>query len=190
VIDSKNIHAYILAGGQSSRMGTDKGLLTLHGLPMIEHILRQLAPLFQNIHVISHVSAYGKFGYPIMPDLVAGKGPLGGIATALAHTTSQYNFILSCDMPMIQSKAIAYFLQNCAPTQVNMAKENGRNHPLFALYDKSCLPIILERIEQNKLKLLDTLALLQPHVVPMNDWYTCFKNINTPKDYEDLTNEN
>ena len=98
----KSLAAIILAGGRSSRMGTEKGLMPFRGKPMIRHIIDLLQSLDINpIQIITQHGAYEQFELPCYPDLIQNKGPLGGIYSGLVHSTATKNLVLGCDMPFL-----------------------------------------------------------------------------------------
>ncbi len=79
----------ILAGGKSSRMGEDKGLVLLNGKPMIQYVIEALKGVVSDIIIISNNASYNKFGIPVYPDIIKDKGPVGGIFTGLHHSKTQ-----------------------------------------------------------------------------------------------------
>ena len=89
------ISIFILAGGKSSRMGRDKGLVPLKGRPMISYLIDTIVGLDLPVSIISNESGYESFGYPVFPDLVKDKGPLGGILSAFSNTETDHCLILS-----------------------------------------------------------------------------------------------
>lgn len=149
----KNINGYVLAGGKSSRMGTDKGLLKFYGKPIIQIIVEQLQPAVSNTIIISKNEAYKKFGLEVIPDLINDKGPAGGIHAALSHTDSDKIFVVSCDMPNITTNAIQYIIEQSFHSQITLPLNNGNVEPLFGVYAKTCLPLWQQLIEQGKIKL-------------------------------------
>lgn len=70
-----HIDAHILAGGKSSRMGADKGLLLFKGKPLIERVIEQLYPLFKTICIVSNNREYERFGLQVIEDLIKDIGP-------------------------------------------------------------------------------------------------------------------
>ena len=72
-----NIPAYILCGGRSSRMGQDKGLVTLQENEFISHIINTLKNITDSIVLVTKNKEYGRFRLPIIQDIYAEKGPLG-----------------------------------------------------------------------------------------------------------------
>ena len=90
------ITGIILAGGKSSRMGTDKGLLLLNGKPMVKYVIDVLSKVTSKIIIIANNDEYKQFGYKVYSDLIKDKGPVGGIYTAMNYTNSNTNICISC----------------------------------------------------------------------------------------------
>lgn len=150
-----HINAYILAGGNSSRMGTDKGMMLLNGKPIVQYVLEQLQLTFKNVSIVSNNPEYGMFGVEVIPDIIKGVGPAGGVFAALNHTDKAYNFIVGCDMPFITAKAIKLMLIEPMESDIILPVRLGRLEPLFGIYAKSCMQIWHQLIVQNIIKLQD-----------------------------------
>lgn len=147
------INAYILAGGKSSRMGTDKGLLLFNGKPLVQWIIEQLFPVISNVVIVSNNHAYEQFGSLVIEDLIKDIGPAGGIHSALNHTPSEQIFIVSCDMPFITTHAVKYMIQNSLNSQIALPLFHSKIQPLFGVYSRHCLPKWKQLIDQGSVKL-------------------------------------
>ena len=188
----KNTNGYILAGGKSSRMGTDKGLLLIEGKAMIEFVIEQMQSVFDNLVIVSNNPEYAKFGLKVIPDLIKDIGPAGGIYTALNHSDNQLNFIVSCDMPFVTKEAIAFLVTNSNDSQIVLVENQGKLVPLFGVYSKDCEEKWLQLIQQGKVKLQDmvlhfklkTLSVENNEIFPAS----FFKNINTKADFNNALN--
>ena len=92
-----NLSLIILAGGNSSRMGTDKGLLSFRGKPMVQHVLDNLCSDFQDTIIVCNNNNYKQFEKTIITDNHNSLGPLGGIEAGLSksklNTTSLFHVI-------------------------------------------------------------------------------------------------
>ena len=189
---TKPINAYILAGGKSSRMGTDKGLLLFEGKAMIQYVIEQLQPIFSKLVIVSNNPEYEKFGLEVIPDLIKDIGPAGGIYTALNHSDTQLNFIVSCDMPFITKEAIEFIIKNTNESQIVLLENQGKLEPLFGIYSKDCEQIWLELIEQKTIKLQKMVSYFKLKTIPVenNEIFkeSFFKNINTKEDFKNASN--
>lgn len=178
----------VLAGGKSSRMGVDKGLMLLSGKPMVKHVLDAAAQLTPHILLVANNPAYRQFDYPVYADIWPETGPMGGIFTGLTHSKTDKNLILACDTPFLQAPVLNILLEHCAEFTITVATLNGQLEPLFAVYDKKCLPEI-EKCLQNRVfklqKLIDSYGNMVKKVemselVPSE----VFRNLNTPEDLD------
>lgn len=183
MIDKNKITAIILAGGKSSRIGQDKGLVQFRGKRLIEYVIEAAKSFTDSIIIITSNPDYKQFGYPCVEDELKEKGPLGGIVTGLTHSSTPKNFLLGCDMPFI-SKNVFTALKNAAGNEdVLLTQHKGLAEPLCSLYDRSCIIHIKSCIEQNQLKITDALVGLsiKPISFDHERWFTGneFANINT-----------
>ena len=179
----KQISAIILAGGKSSRMMRDKGLITLHNKPLIKHVIETVKRITENIIIISANPTYKQFGYPCFEDSIKDKGPLSGILTGLINSTTQKNFVIGCDMPFLSTHILRKLINNCKDFDVILAEHNSLAEPLCGIYDKSCIPHFKLLLDQNQLKIMVALEGLKTRVISFDkeDWFVGneFANINT-----------
>lgn len=189
---TKSINGYILAGGKSSRMGKDKGLLLFEGKPMIRYVIEQMQPLFDNLVIVSNNPEYEIFGLEVIPDLIKDIGPAGGIYTALSHSDSQLNFIVSCDMPFVTAAAIEFVFKNSNESQIVLLENQGKLEPLFGIYSKDCEEKWMQLIQQNTIKLQEMVLQFKLKTIPVenNEIFkdSFFKNINTKADFNNALN--
>jgi len=148
------IEAFILAGGKSSRFGSDKTLFMFKGKPLIEHVIGALKPLFTSISIIANDTT--KYNYPEIPvysDIIPGLGPLGGIYTALTYAKTESVFVCAADMPFLNQEFIAFMLQIPPVYDCIIPCWEGNTEPLHAIYSKSCLPHIQKLFQKKKYKI-------------------------------------
>ena len=188
----KNTNAYILAGGKSSRMGTDKGLLLIEGKAMIQYVIEQMQAVFSTVIIVSNNREYEKFGLKVIPDLIKDIGPAGGIYTSLKHSDAQLNFIVSCDMPLITKEAIEFIFKTRKESQIVLLKNQEILDPLFGLYSKDCETVWLQLIHQKIIKLQEMVLRFNLQTIAVEDNIifnqSFFKNINTKADFNNLLN--
>jgi molybdopterin-guanine dinucleotide biosynthesis protein A len=180
----------ILAGGKNTRIQREKALIELKaGQPLIARIIEVLKALFAEILIVSNKKeAYLNYDFPVVEDLIKGKGPLGGIFTGLCYSTSDYNFVVGCDMPFIEANLIEFMLEGCQEYDVVIPEIGGEVEPLLALYSKNCIPVIFEHLRRDSLKIREILEKLkvkrigETEIKQFDPRHLSFFNLNTLKD--------
>jgi molybdopterin-guanine dinucleotide biosynthesis protein A len=180
-----NLAAIILAGGRSSRMGTDKGLILFQGKALVTHVIDVLRSLgINNIIIITQHGAYEQFGYPCYPDLVQDKGPLGGIYAGMIHSKAGKNLVLACDMPFLTKELITALIDRIGEEDALITQHNGKDEPLCSVYSSSCIPHFKEKLDKDQLKITSALDGLAIRNISFDDqpWFhgNEFSNLNTP----------
>ena len=202
---SPPISGYILAGGRSSRMGADKSLLPLAGKPLIAHAVAKLRRICADVHILSADPALAAYA-PLVADLHAGCGPVGGIEAALAHTGRDWNLILPVDVPFLPVAILQTLVDTASgPARVAMFTVSGRPQPAVCLLHREIPTSIAAAIALGELILLpvleaaaDVLALQHGHPLDQVLGYQpipggsdsstqllWFANLNTPQDFAD-----
>jgi molybdopterin-guanine dinucleotide biosynthesis protein A len=145
-----DITGFILAGGKSTRMGTNKSLLKIGGLTIIERVINLMRGLFQEVILITNQSEEFSFlKLPMQEDIHNNTGPLAGIHSALVHTKTEKNFIISCDMPLMRADVIKFLVEYPTDKLITIAKADKFLQQLCGVYYKSLLPTIENIIEKN-----------------------------------------
>jgi len=182
-----NIGAIILAGGKSSRMGTDKGLLMLNNKPMIGYIIETLLQITNDIIIVSNNNEYAKFNIPIYTDLIKESGPLAGIYTGLIHSKHAKNIVISCDVPFVSVELLNFLIKNSENNDVIIPTNNNKNHQVIGVYDKSCASIFKEELANNQRKMKLALEKVNLKIIDANQFNSKeFTNINTPIELNEI----
>ncbi|MEW4922800.1 molybdenum cofactor guanylyltransferase [Algibacter sp. 2305UL17-15] len=154
MIEKKNITGIILAGGKSSRMGTDKGFLMLNNKPFVQYSIDALKPLVSEILIVSDDSKYDVFGLKRVNDTLKDAGPVSGIYSGLEASSSEYNLILSCDIPLITSEILQKLIDTIDDTsEVIQIESNSKTMPLIALYKRSVKDKFYEFLQNDERRL-------------------------------------
>src|SRR6476619_4706690 len=95
----ETVASFVLAGGRSSRMGTNKALLPYRAGTLVERIAAEVQAAAGSVTVVGPPEIYAPLGLTAIPDLRPGLGPLGGIVTALTATAASLSLIVACDLP-------------------------------------------------------------------------------------------
>lgn len=185
------VEAFILAGGKSTRMGSDKGLLEVAGKPMIVHLLESLACLPISTTIISGNARYEKFNVPVVPDLIPGLGPLGGLYTALCTAQSSHVLLLSCDMPFIDLQSLQQLIDQQFSDRIIAALIRDKINPMPAVYPVSYKVKVKQSIDNNLLKMSLWLLNQQPETLVLKEnivaGFSSFCNLNCPNDLQLVT---
>jgi molybdenum cofactor guanylyltransferase len=107
--DKWDCAAFILAGGKSTRMGTDKAFVMLNGRTLLQGALGLVREVTANVRIVGAASKFQQFA-PVVEDIFSGCGPLAGVHAALLSSTSDLNLILAVDVPFVPPDLLRYLL--------------------------------------------------------------------------------
>lgn len=178
----------VLAGGQSSRMGRDKALIELEGRTLLDRAMDLVEPLVSELLVIGDPEKYGHVGPFVIGDVRPGKGPLGGLVTALRYASNDRVLLLACDMPNIDARLLQHVMRELeSEAEAVVPRHTGGAEPLVAAYHRGCLPTFQRCIDDEVLKMTDALALVEGRYLDIEPgtegWSSdLFHNINAPSD--------
>lgn len=182
----------IQAGGKSSRMGVDKAFVLFDGRPLIEIVRETVADLGDELILITNrPAAYAHLGLPMFGDVYPEHGPLGGIYTAVTHAQHPHTLVVACDMPWLNRHLLAHMLTLRHTADVIVPRWQKFPEPLHAIYNKSCLDPIAEKLKAQQLKITSfygrvTVRFVEREEISQFDAHgRSFANINTP---QELTN--
>jgi molybdopterin-guanine dinucleotide biosynthesis protein A len=180
------VSAIILAGGQSRRMRREKSLLPVDGRTLIETVIAQLRPHFDQI--IISAAARDKFAFlnlPLIEDEMPGQGPLMAIMSALRASANDVNFILACDIPFIHVPFMQQILRLARGRDIVVPRyRDGKFEPLFAAYNRAIIPLIEKQLAGGDRKISSLFTSCRTKFVAM-DGQKWFRNLNTLKEYHD-----
>jgi molybdopterin-guanine dinucleotide biosynthesis protein A len=165
-------------------MRQDKSLLRISGRPIIEHVCAQLRPHFKEILVSTNEPDKQAFlGMKTVPDEVPGLGPLMGIASALEASRYDRNFVVACDVPIMDVTLIRRMMRAVKRHDAAAPETpGGRLEPLFAVYRKRILGPIRAALAAGELGVRDVLSRCNVARVPLSGAEAPV-NLNTPEDY-------
>lgn len=177
------ITGIILAGGKSSRMGTDKGVLHVDGRAMVERIIETLSSATSRIIIIANNNNYDSFGYPVKQDLIKDCGPMGGIYTGLKFSSTPLNIIMSCDIPFVEADTLKQLAESPAQYEVVVPVHEGKTEPLCARYHQKCIPAFAGLLRKGEFKLQEALPGFKTLELQFaEDVKMQFANINTKEE--------
>src|SRR5690606_23061938 len=134
MVDKKHITGIILSGGKSSRMGSEKGFMSYNGKPFIQHSIEALKPLVMEIIIVSNNVDYDVFGLKRIEDVMENAGPLAGLYSGLHQSKTDYNLVLSCDIPLINTSILQRLVDAIDDdSEIIQIESQGKTMPLIAL---------------------------------------------------------
>jgi molybdopterin-guanine dinucleotide biosynthesis protein A len=187
----RSVAGYVLAGGQSSRMGTDKALLEIDGTPLLLRAANTLAAVASPVVVVGHPDRHSGLGVDVidvLEDSVSGPNLdyMDGIVKALQHSSAEWTMVISADMPYLTTAWLRYLLARALDADVDLVAK-GFCH----VYRTSCLPKILRALDEfYPAKYGKTMRYLS-YVIPEPEEYKAFDpegwlflDVDTPEEFE------
>ena len=178
--------AWVLAGGRSTRMGTDKARAKLDGRALALRVADEAAAVCGSVSLVGDPLLYAQFGLPVIADRFPGLGPLSGMEAALAATNCEANLIVACDMPALRPRLLEDLFAPEADCVIPR-HDDGRLEPLCAVYQRRCHPVIQAALETGIRKVTDALRLFPQHSLAIRFLRVAdpaaFANLNTPEDW-------
>ncbi|MGH9496152.1 MAG: molybdenum cofactor guanylyltransferase [Candidatus Sulfotelmatobacter sp.] len=183
--------AFILAGGQSTRMGTDKAFVNLDGRPLLARMLELARSLTDDVRIVGEPARYSHFA-PVVQDLYQNCGPLGGIHAALQSSATDLNLILAVDVPFVSLAFLLHLTQRArsSDASVIVVHTNERWQPLCAVYRKKFSEVAKKALRNDCYRIDKLFAETHTEVIDDEELESAgfssrlFRNLNTPQDLE------
>ena len=185
----RNTAAVVLAGGISSRMGSDKAFLKIDGKTLLQIAIEKA---MRAAAVVKVVGQPEKFGKEAIEDIFRNCGPLGGIHAALAQSNSELNLILAVDTPLIKDAFLIFMLQQAEASGavVTVPRTSDGFQPLCAVYRKSFHAAAEKALKQGNCKIDALFAAIKLRIIEEDEMRkfafdpAMFQNLNTREEYE------
>lgn len=185
----------VLAGGESRRMGQNKALMPFLNQPLIERVIQRLSPLADELLVITNKPELYEFlGVILTPDLLPGRGALGGLYTALSSAHQPLTAVVACDMPFVSPTLIAAMRDELVRGSWDAVIPDSQQgaEPFHAVYRReTCLPLIEAALKADKWRVDAWFneATLKRFTIQETAAYDpqqlAFKNVNTPDEWNE-----
>ncbi|KGE20334.1 molybdenum cofactor guanylyltransferase [Paenibacillus wynnii] len=200
------ISGILLAGGASRRMGVNKALLEIGGVPLISNISSELSAVAHTVMIScsekdKDSDTYRFLGLPIITDTYAGLGPLGGLHAGLSHSQTEWNAVVACDLPFVTKELLQHIFNRAGNAESNVqaivpVAANGKVQPLLAMYHINVLPSLEAALENRHSRVMEWLQGLNVLYIPEDEFPDSFMNqrdvllnMNTPDDYQTVVQQ-
>jgi molybdopterin-guanine dinucleotide biosynthesis protein A len=184
-----DITGLILVGGKSSRYGSNKAMVEVDGVRLIERAVRVMCTLFQEVILLTNTPhEYAYLGLPMVEDLMKGLGPIGGVYTGLESISHDAGFFVACDMPFLQEALILHLVGSRKGFDAVVPRIGWMVEPLHAVYTKKCLPGIRHLIDSGAYQIINLFPKIRVRYVDEEEIRSydprlkSFFNINKPQD--------
>lgn len=182
----------VQSGGESRRMGTDKGLIPFLGQALAERAVDRLGAIADEILLTTNAPHdYAFIDVPLIPDRIPGRGALGGLYTALSAARHPLVAVVACDMPFASPELFQHLAQLLAGPDLDAAiprKADG-TEPFHAVYRRqTCLPAVAGAIREDRWRVDSWFQSVKIRFVESADLATfdphglVFRNVNTPQE--------
>ena len=173
-------------------MGTDKAFLKVDGVPMIEHVLRVLRTVVSRIIIVTNMpESYAAYDVEVVTDACNKRGSLIGIYSGLLKSKDEYNLVVACDMPFLNSRLLSYMASQADSYDIVLPKVGEFVEPLHAIYHKRLTTIMDSHIKRDQLQIrgifsgLNIRYITEEEINRHDPERRSFVNLNTPKEYKE-----
>ena len=189
---SPDLIAFILAGGKSTRMGTDKAFVDYRGCTLLARALDLARLVTPNVRIVGSQAKFAPFA-PVVEDIFRDCGPLGGIHAALRASLAELNLILAVDTPLVSPTFLQYLISQARSEPEAIAvvpRLNGRWQPLCAIYRREFSDAAENALRAGRYRIDRLFAVVRTRVVEQEELegsgfsLAMFRNLNTPEELE------
>ncbi|MEC4819775.1 MAG: molybdenum cofactor guanylyltransferase [Scytonema sp. PMC 1069.18] len=195
---TNNLTAIVLAGGRSSRMGRDKALIPIQGIPLLQLVCRIAESCADTVYVVTPweeryqhlLTPKSQFIREVPLSESRSHGPLIGFSQGLAHVQTDWVLLLACDLPKLKAEVLQEWtakLKNVEEEAIAaLVRDRKGWEPLCGFYRRRCLQNLTDYINQGGCSFQEWLKEQPVHTLPLPEPEMLF-NCNTPQDYLRLT---
>ena len=182
-----NISLIILAGGKSTRMGTDKALLKYQGKTFVQILYDNLNSICSELIISSNNPEIKIEGAKTVADEIKNIGPMGGLYTCLKYSKTENNIVVSVDTPFVSAKLLTEIYEQTQNYDISIVEHEKKVHPLIGVYHKNVVKILESELKSEKYKVIRFLEKTKHQVISVDNSYKIeLLNINNPGDYKKL----
>jgi molybdopterin-guanine dinucleotide biosynthesis protein A len=186
-----DVTTFVLAGGKSSRMGSDKAFLRLGDETLLAHAMKLAGVVAKEVHIVGDAAKFAAFGQ-VVEDVYRDRGPLGGIHGALSSSMTPLNLMLAVDLPFVIAKFLEYLLSRARESgaMVTLPRADGGLQPLCGVYQRGFVEVAEQSLRDGKNKIdslfkrVETCVIEEDELLRAGFSVEMFRNLNTPQELE------
>ena len=189
---SPDVTAFILAGGRSTRMGTDKAFVNYEGRTLLARALDLARSVTPNVRIVGSQEKFASFA-PVVEDVFRDCGPLGGIHAALQTSETELNLMLAVDTPFVSSAFLQYLISHAerAPEAAIIVPRGAESwQPLCAIYRREFASAAEDALRAGRYRIDRLFDQIRTRVIEQEELEgagfspAIFRNLNTPEELE------
>jgi molybdopterin-guanine dinucleotide biosynthesis protein A len=189
---SHDLTAFILAGGKSTRMGSDKAFVECEGRALLARALDLARSVTPDVRIVGSPEKFAPFA-PVIEDVFRDCGPLAGIHAALLSSPSELNLMLAVDTPFISWTFLQFLIsqaRNAPEATVIVASFAGRSQPLSAVYRRDFAEVAENALRAGQYKIDRLFSEVRSRIIGHEELQDAgfssaiFRNLNTPEELE------
>jgi len=186
---------FLLAGGMSTRMGTDKAFLNFDGRTLLDRALTVMQTVCNRVAIVGDPAKFANCfanydAGSVIADIFPGCGPLAGIHSALMHSVAELNLMLAVDMPFVTAELLSFLFAVAEKNTalVTVPRVNDGLQPLCAVYRRDFAAAAERALQSGNYKIDALFSSVSTHVIEVAELAAAgfsarnFFNLNTPQD--------
>ena len=182
---------FILAGGRSSRMGTDKAFLKLGNHTLLESAISVICSVSPDVAIVGDPDNFSAYG-TVIEDIYRGAGPLAGIHAALQYSSADLNLVIAVDLPFVSTELLGFLFATAEATDavVTVPRTVSGFQPLCAVYRRAFAAAADDALRAGKHKIDALFASVATRIIDEGELRAAafseklFSNLNTPEDVQ------
>ena len=187
---AKSVSAFILAGGKSTRMGTDKAFVDFEGRTLLARALELARSVTSEVCIVGGKAKFASFA-PVVEDVFRDCGPLGGIHAALRTSTAELNLMLAVDLPFVTEAFLQYLIgksRKASDAAVIIPRAGGHWQSLCAIYRRQFAAVAENALGAGRYKIDPLFAMVPIQGIEEEELQSAgfsqevFCNLNTPEE--------
>ena len=182
------LYGLVMAGGDSARMGVDKGMIDYHGMPQQDYVAKLLEPFAEKVFISRRKGQEVKSHVQVLEDAYSGLGPFGGLLSAFQYKASCAWFVVACDFPLLDEKALQQLVEardTTAHATCFLDEKSLMPEPWVTILEPKIYPVLLEYFQNARSSLRGILVDYNVPVIRATH-PEVLMNANTPEEAERL----